>query len=62
MKIIKKRPIPFYEVTCPECKSIIGYKASEVSWHHITCPVCKVLIWVNPIQSTMREQPKEDVQ
>lgn len=45
MIVVKRNPIPLYEVECYECKSIIHYQASEVdTWKHITCPVCRVEI------------------
>ena len=49
MKVIERKPVPIYEITCFECKSRIQYKASEVSWHHITCPVCGVSLWVDAV-------------
>lgn len=60
MEIIKKQPVPLYDVTCPECRSIIRYKACEVNWYHITCPVCGVLVWANTVQPIMFEPPKEE--
>jgi len=50
MKVIDKKPVPIYEVTCPECKSVIQYSASEVSTSHIRCPVCCVSIWAETVQ------------
>lgn len=47
MKVIERKPIPIYEVTCSECKSKIQYKASEVYYFHITCPVCGMSLWAN---------------
>ena len=45
MIVVKRNPIPLYEVECYECKSVICYQASEVdACKHITCPVCKVEI------------------
>lgn len=49
MKVIEKKPVPIYEVTCYECKSKIQYKASEVYYCHITCPVCGVSLWAHTI-------------
>ena len=64
MEIIDEQPIPFYEVTCPECRSIIRYRACEVNCCHITCPVCGVSIWANTVNPMMSEPipdpPKED--
>lgn len=45
MTVVEKKPIPIYEVECPECKSRIQYKAAEVSYHHIDCPVCGISLW-----------------
>lgn len=53
MRVIERKPIPFYRVVCPECKSEIEYMASEVLIAHINCPVCGVSIWastVNPVR------------
>ena len=52
MKIIEKKPVPMYESTCPECKSVFRYKKIEVCWSHITCPVCGVSMWasLNPVE------------
>ena len=55
MKVVERKPIPIYEVTCIECKSRLQYKASEVSWNHITCPVCGVSLYVDevhPVKTT----------
>ena len=60
MEIIKEQPIPFYEVTCWECGSIIRYRACEVNWCHITCPVCGVSIWANTVNPMMSEPTKEE--
>lgn len=49
MTIIERKPIPIYEVECPECKSKIQYKKSEVFTFHITCPVCGISVWANTI-------------
>ena len=56
MKVIERKPIPIYEVTCGECKSIIQYKAAEVSCCHITCPVCGMSVWVTPIRPVRMEE------
>ena len=50
MNVIKANPIPIYEETCSECKSVIEYIASEVSFTgYITCPVCGMNVWANRI-------------
>ena len=49
MEIVEKKPVPIYESTCPECKSVFRYKKTEVSWLHITCPVCGVSMWAETI-------------
>ena len=43
MTVVKREPVPIYSEECPECKSVIEYKASEVAWCHIKCPVCGTL-------------------
>lgn len=47
MIVVERKPIPIYEVECPECKSKIEYKKSDVHTCHITCPVCGVSIWAD---------------
>ena len=59
MKIIDAQPIPIYESKCPECKSLIRYKACEVSFSHITCPVCGVALWASTICPVAYELPVE---
>ena len=49
MDVIEYKPIPIYEVTCCECKSVIRYKKHEVYWCQIKCPVCNVSLWANTI-------------
>ena len=49
MEDVDRKPIPIYEVDCPECKSKIQYKRSEIRCCHITCPVCGVAIWADHI-------------
>lgn len=44
MTVVKREPVPIYSEKCPECKSVIEYKASEVSLCHVKCPVCGTLI------------------
>lgn len=56
MEVIKRKPVPVYEVTCHECGSRIQYKASEVSLCHITCPVCGVSLWANTISPVRMEE------
>ena len=56
MKVIERKPIPIYEVTCRECGSKIQYKASEVYYCHITCPVCGVSLWANTISPVRMEE------
>lgn len=50
MIVIDKKPVPIYEVECPECKSKIRYKKSEVHLVHITCPACGVSFWTYTVQ------------
>lgn len=49
MTVVERKPIPIYEVDCPECKSKIQYMKSEVYTMHITCPVCGVSVWADTI-------------
>ncbi len=50
MKVVERKPVPIYEVTCPECHSTIEYKKSEVHWSgFINCPVCGMEVWVSTI-------------
>lgn len=49
MIVVDKKPVPIYEVKCPECKSKIQYKKSEVFVCHIQCPVCGVAVWADTI-------------
>ena len=55
MNVVKRKPVPIYEVTCFECKSKIEYKASEVSWCHITCPVCGTALWATTVAPVRME-------
>ena len=50
MIVVERKPVPLYEVTCPEYHSKIRYKASEVSFSHICCPVCGISLWANTIK------------
>lgn len=51
MKVIEIKPVPIYEVTCPECQSKIEYKKSEVHFTgYINCPVCGLSIWASTIK------------
>lgn len=59
MRVVEKKPVPIYEVTCFECKSKIEYKASEVSWCHITCPVCGTSLWATTINPKRFEEVEE---
>lgn len=48
MEVIDRKPIPIYEVVCPECESTIRYKACEiVDFGAIKCPVCNTRVWVS---------------
>lgn len=49
MTVVKRNPVPIYETVCPECASVIRYKACEVAWQHIECPVCESSVWANTI-------------
>lgn len=49
MVIVKRNPVPVYEITCPECKSVIRYVKAEVFTSHIACPVCGVSAWADTI-------------
>ena len=43
MKVIDKKPVPIYELTCYECKSVIRYRKADVSFTgYLTCPVCGI--------------------
>lgn len=56
MKVVDKKPVPIYETTCPECKSVIEYIASEVSFTgYITCPVCGMSTWASIIKPVRYE-------
>lgn len=59
MRVVEKKPVPIYEVTCFECKSKIEYKASEVSWCHITCPVCGTMLWATTVSPKRFEEVEE---
>lgn len=62
MEIVTAKPVPIYEEVCPECKSVIRYKACEVHYCSITCPVCGISFWANtcnPIsEKTIEEEEK----
>ena len=49
MIVVEQKPIPFYQAVCPECKSRIEYKKSEVCGSFITCPVCGVSVWAETV-------------
>lgn len=59
MIVVDRKPVPIYQVTCGECKSIIQYKASEVSLGcFITCPVCGKSLCATPIRPVRMEESK----
>lgn len=66
MTVVKREPVPIYSEECPECKSVIEYKASEVAWCHIKCPVCGTLmgaIAIHPVRyecTEPKDEKKED--
>ena len=60
MEIINVKPVPIYEEECPECKSVIRYKACEVYYCHITCPVCGISFWANTCNPVLEEASKEE--
>ena len=63
MEVIDRNPVPIYELRCTECKSVIRYKAAEVSFCHITCPVCGSPNWayaVAPVEMREIEPQKCD--
>ena len=45
MQIIKRMPIPTYEIECQECGSVIHFRAAESQCDKIACPVCGVTVW-----------------
>lgn len=45
MQIIKRMPIPTYEIECQECGSVIHFCAAESRCDQIACPVCGVTVW-----------------
>lgn len=59
MRVVERKAVPIYEVTCFECKSRIQYRASEVAWHHITCPVCGVSLWADAVHPVKTEEVTE---
>lgn len=59
MKVVEKKPVPIYEVTCVECNSKIEYKASEVHYSHITCPVCGTSLWAMTISPKRFDEVEE---
>ena len=51
IEVIDEKPIPIYEVTCPECGSTLEYTAASVAYSHITCPVCGCsMLWAMPLR------------
>ena len=61
MQVIEKHPIPIYQISCPECKSVLRYKASEVCNLHITCPVCGVSMWAEGILPINMDENEDEV-
>ena len=62
MTVVKREPVPIYSEECPECKSVIEYKSSEIAWCHIKCPVCGTLmeaVAIHPVRYECTE-PKEE--
>ena len=57
MIVIEAKPVPVYRVTCDECKSVIQYKASEISCCHITCPVCGMSVWADKTDPVCENDP-----
>lgn len=52
MIVVKKNPVPIYEMECSECKSRLRFKAAEAMQGYIVCPVCGVHLWaaaVSPV-------------
>lgn len=62
MTVVKREPVPIYSDECPECKSVIEYKASEIAWYYIKCPVCGTLIGAVAIHPVRYEctEPKDE--
>ena len=60
MIIVERKPVPIYEETCPECKSRIQYKASEVALCHINCPVCGISLWARTISPVKYFIPEKE--
>lgn len=52
MTVVRQYPVPVYETECPECKSILRYRKSEVSTSMISCPVCGISMWasISPVE------------
>lgn len=58
MNVVERKPVPIYEVMCPECKSRIQYTRSEVYLGQIACPICEITIWVDTIHPVKyKEEP-----
>ena len=58
MEVVKRNPIPLYEIECHECNSVIRFQAGEVdAYEHITCPVCGVK---TPVWSCYRVETEVD--
>ena len=60
MTVVDRKPVPIYEVTCPECKSVIQYRGSEVHGCHITCPVCGMSVWADRITPVRMEDATDE--
>ena len=61
MTVVERKPVPIYSVICSECKSVIEYKASEVSISHIRCPVCGIAVWADTILPVRMEDTSEEI-
>ena len=61
MTVVERKPVPIYETKCQECKSVIEYKASEVSYTgYIGCPVCGMSVWASRIHPIRMEESSEE--
>ncbi len=47
MTVVRKYPVPVYETECPECKSLLRYRKSEIEYGMVTCPVCGISMWAS---------------
>lgn len=49
------------ELICPECKSVIEFRKSDVEYlDYLYCPVCGVKIWVSTILVKRYEDEKKE--